>query len=118
MKKEHAVLRCAAAIALSGCAAGAALAQTESMPAESDRRWSLKVEALLATLKASPTPVPIVTDNYLDASGLHVGARAVFERGPWLGSVAGKVAFGTMQQRVSVNGFLETNDYTHSGRER
>jgi hypothetical protein len=29
--------------------------------------------------------------------------------------VIGKVALGTMQQRVSVNGFLETNDYTNYG---
>ena len=47
--------------------------------------------------------------------GLQVGARAAFERGPWLGSVAAKVAFGTMQQRVSVDGYLETNDYTNYG---
>lgn len=274
MKKKHAVLRPAAAIALWGCAAGATFAQSEPTPAESDSRWSLSVEALFAELKASPTPVPIVTDNYLDVPGvnvllgggevdtdvnaglrvmatyriddrmgvefggfylpsrsassgvsstgqpgsvdlllpfhdvtiqqenvtelsywpdyrgsaqarfsnslgggeanltwsllpegsfrldllgglrflqlresytittsspynppnpadiwnttdafgtrnrfygLQVGARAVFEHGPWVGSIAGKVAFGTMQQRVSINGFLETNDYTNYG---
>ena len=274
MKGRHAVLRCATAMALWGCAARVALAQTAPMPAESDGRWSLSAEALFASLKASPTPVPIVTDNYLDVPGvnvllgggtvdtnvnaglrvtgtyridnrmglevggfylpsrttsasvsstgqpgsvdlllpfydvtihqenvtelsfwpdyrgsaqatfsnslgggevnvtwslpsqdgwrldllggfrflqlresytvttsspynppnpadvwnttdafdtrnrfygLQVGARAAFERGPWMGSVAGKVAFGTMQQRVSVDGYLETNDYTNYG---
>jgi len=261
-------------MALWGCAAGVALAQTAPMPAESDSHWSLSAEALFASLKASPTPVPIVTDNYLDVPGvnvllgggkvdtnvnaglrvtgtyridnrmgvevggfylpsrttsasvsstgqpgsvdlllpfydvtihqenvtelsfwpdyrgsaqatfsnslgggevnvtwslppqdgwrldllggfrflqlresytvttsspynppnpadiwnttdafaarnrfygLQVGARAVFEHGPWVGSVVGKIAFGTMQQRVSINGFLETNDYTNYG---
>lgn len=274
MKRKHAVLQPVAAVALWGCAAGAAPAQTAPMPTESDSRWSLSAEALFATLKASPTPVPIVTDNYFDAPdvhvllgggtvdtnvnagvrvtgtyridnrmgvelggfylpsrstsasvsstgqpgsvdlllpfydvsihqenvtelsywpdyrgsaqarfsnslgggevnvtwslspkggfrldllggvrflqlresytvttsspfnppnpadiwnttdafdarnrfyGLQVGARAVFERGPWVGSVAGKVAFGTMQQRLSINGFLETNDFTNYG---
>ena len=274
MKRRHAVLRCATAMALWGCAAGVALAQTAPMPAESDSRWSLSAEALFASLKASPTPVPIVTDNYLDTPGvnvllgggkadtnvnaglrvtatyridnrmgvelggfylpsrttsssvsstgqpgsidlllpfydvttqqenvtelsywpdyrgsaqatfsnslgggevnvtwslppqdgwrldllggfrflqlresytittsspynppnpadiwnttdafaarnrfygLQVGARAAFERGPWVGSLAAKVAFGTMQQRVSVSGFLVTNDYTNYG---
>jgi len=59
-------------MALWGCAAGVALAQTAPMPAESDSRWSLSVEALFASLKASPTPVPIVTDNYLDVPGVNV----------------------------------------------
>lgn len=274
MKRRHTVLRCAAAMALCGCAADIALAQTAPMPAESDSRWSLSAEALFASLKASPTPIPIVTDNYLDAPGVNVllgggtvdtnvnaglrimatyridermgvefggvylprrttsasvsstgqpgsidlllpfydvttqqenvtelsywpdyrgsaratfsnslgggevnltsslwshagfhldllggfrflqlresytittsspynppnpadiwnttdafgarnrfygvqvGARAVLDHGPWLGSVAAKIAFGTMQQRVSVNGFLVTNDYTNYG---
>ena len=47
--------------------------------------------------------------------GLQVGARAAYESGPWVGGIAGKLALGTMQQRVSVNGFLETNDYTSYG---
>jgi hypothetical protein len=47
--------------------------------------------------------------------GLQVGARAAYDRGPWVGGVTGKVALGTMQQRVSVNGFLETNDYNDYG---
>jgi Putative beta barrel porin-7 (BBP7) len=47
--------------------------------------------------------------------GLQVGARAVCDTGPWVGSVIGKLALGTMQQRVSVNGFLETNDYNNYG---
>ena len=47
--------------------------------------------------------------------GLQVGARAAYDRGPWVGSVAGKVALGAMQQRVSISGALETNDYNHYG---
>jgi hypothetical protein len=47
--------------------------------------------------------------------GLQVGARAAYDRGPWIGSVMGKVALGAMQQRVSVGGFLETNDYNDYG---
>ena len=47
--------------------------------------------------------------------GLQVGARAAYDQGPWVGSVIGKLALGTMQQRVSVNGSLETNDYNNYG---
>jgi opacity protein-like surface antigen len=67
-----------------------------------------------------PNPVDIwnTTDSF-DARnrfyGLQVGARAAYDRGPWTGSVTGKVALGSMQQRVSVNGFLETNDYNGYG---
>lgn len=67
-----------------------------------------------------PNPVDIwnTTDGF-DARnrfyGLQVGARAAYDKGPWVGGIAGKVALGTMQQRVSVNGFLETNDYNDYG---
>jgi opacity protein-like surface antigen len=67
-----------------------------------------------------PNPVDIwnTTDSF-DARnrfyGLQVGARAAYEQGPWVGSFVGKVALGTMQQRVSVNGYLETNDYNSYG---
>ncbi|MEP7330245.1 MAG: BBP7 family outer membrane beta-barrel protein [Betaproteobacteria bacterium] len=67
-----------------------------------------------------PNPVDIwnTTDSF-DARnrfvGLQVGARAAYDRGPWVGTVSGKLALGTMQQRVSVNGFLETNDYNNYG---
>lgn len=47
--------------------------------------------------------------------GLQVGARAMYDQGPWVGNAIGKLALGTMQQRVSVNGFLETNDYADYG---
>jgi hypothetical protein len=47
--------------------------------------------------------------------GLQVGARAAYDEDRWVAGVVGKVALGTMQQRVSVNGFLETNDYTNYG---
>jgi hypothetical protein len=67
-----------------------------------------------------PNPVDVWnTTDAFDARnrfyGLQVGGRAVYERGPWLGSFVGKVALGTMQQRVSVNGSLETNDYNNYG---
>jgi hypothetical protein len=67
-----------------------------------------------------PNPADIwnTTDSF-DARnrfyGLQVGARATYDQGPWVGSVIGKLALGTMQQRVSVNGFLETNDYNNYG---
>ena len=67
-----------------------------------------------------PNPADIwnTTDSF-DARnrfyGLQVGARAAYDQGPWVGSVMGKVALGSMQQRVSVNGFLETNDYNNFG---
>lgn len=47
--------------------------------------------------------------------GLQAGLRAAYEKGPWVGGVTGKVALGTMQQRVSVSGNLETNDYNNYG---
>lgn len=67
-----------------------------------------------------PNPVDIWnTTDAFDARnrfvGLQVGARAAYDQGPWVGFVSGKLAFGAMQQRVSVNGFLETNDYNNYG---
>jgi hypothetical protein len=67
-----------------------------------------------------PNPVDIWnTTDAFDARnrfyGLQVGLRAAYDRGPWVGNVLGKLALGTMQQRVSVNGFLETNDYNDYG---
>jgi opacity protein-like surface antigen len=47
--------------------------------------------------------------------GVQVGVRAAYDQGPWVGNVTGKVALGTMQQRVSIGGFLETNDYNGFG---
>ena len=67
-----------------------------------------------------PNPADIwnTTDSF-DARnrfyGLQVGARLAYDQGPWVGTVNAKVALGTMQQRVSVNGYLETNDYTDYG---
>ena len=66
----------------------------------------------------NPTDIWNTTDSF-DARnrfyGLQVGARAVYDQGPWVGSVIGKLALGTMQQRVSVSGSLETNDYNNYG---
>ena len=67
-----------------------------------------------------PNPVDVwnTTDSFAARNrfyGLQLGARTAYEQGPWIGSLVGKVALGTMQQRVSVNGFLETNDYNNYG---
>jgi opacity protein-like surface antigen len=67
-----------------------------------------------------PNPADIwnTTDTF-DARnrfyGLQVGARLAYDQGPWVGTMNAKVAFGTMQQRVSINGYLETNDYNNYG---
>jgi hypothetical protein len=67
-----------------------------------------------------PNPADIwnTTDSF-DARnrfyGVQVGGRAAYDEGPWVASVMGKVALGSMQQRVSVNGYVETNDYTNYG---
>ena len=67
-----------------------------------------------------PNPADIwnTTDSF-DARnrfyGLQFGARLAYDQGPWVGWLNAKVALGTMQQRVSVNGYLETNDYTNYG---
>lgn len=62
----------------------------------------------------NPTDIWNTTDAF-DARnrfyGLQFGARATYDQGPWVGSASAKLALGTMQQRVSVNGYLETNDY-------
>jgi len=66
----------------------------------------------------NPTDIWNTTDSF-DARnrfyGLQIGAHAAYDQGPWVGSVTGKLALGTMQQQVSVNGFLETNDYNNYG---
>jgi len=68
----------------------------------------------------APNPADIwnTTDNF-DARnrfyGLQVGVRTAYDKGPWVVGLAGKVALGSMQQRVSINGFLETNDFNGFG---
>jgi len=67
-----------------------------------------------------PNPADIwnTTDSFNARNrfyGLQVGARMAYDQGPWVGNVNAKVALGTMQQSVSVNGYLETNDYTDYG---
>lgn len=47
--------------------------------------------------------------------GLQFGARAEYDDGPWVGTGFAKIALGSMQQTVSVNGYLETNDYNGYG---
>jgi opacity protein-like surface antigen len=66
-------MRRAALVALlASTATGAALAQEAPAPTAGDSRWSVSAEALVAWFKSSPTPVPIITDNYLDAPGVNV----------------------------------------------
>lgn len=67
-----------------------------------------------------PNPADIwnTTDSFDTRNrfyGLQVGARLAYDQGPWVGGINAKVALGTMQQRVSINGYLETNDYTNYG---
>ncbi|MCC7325457.1 MAG: BBP7 family outer membrane beta-barrel protein [Burkholderiales bacterium] len=47
--------------------------------------------------------------------GLQIGARAAYDSGNWIGSGMVKVALGSMQQKVSIDGGLVTNDYTNYG---
>ena len=69
-------MRRAAAVALlASIATGAALAQDAPWPAGGDSRWSLSAEALFAWFKSSPTPVPIITDNYADCARRQRAAR-------------------------------------------
>ncbi len=66
----------------------------------------------------NPTDIWNVTDAF-DARnrfyGLQLGARLAYDQGPWVGTMSAKIALGTMQQRVSISGHLETNDYNDYG---
>lgn len=67
-----------------------------------------------------PNPADIwnTTDSFDTRNryyGLQVGARLAYDQGPWVGWMNATVALGTMQQQVSINGHLETNDYTNFG---
>ena len=57
---------------LASTATGAALAQGAPAPMGGDSRWSVSAEALFAWFKSSPTPVPLITDNYLDQPGVNI----------------------------------------------
>lgn len=66
----------------------------------------------------NPSDIWNTTDNF-DARnrfcGLQVGIRSAYDKGPWTATLLGKIALGTMQQRVSINGVLETNDFNGYG---
>jgi hypothetical protein len=86
------------------------------------RFLQLRESYTITTSSPYNPPNPVDIWNTTDAFGarnrfygLQAGARATYDEGPWVGSVNAKVALGTMQQRVSVNGYLETNDYTNYG---
>jgi len=116
---------------LSNNLGGGELNATWTMPAQESWRVDLLGGFRFLQLRESytintsspynaPNPADIwnTTDNF-DARnrfyGLQLGVRAAYDYGAWVGTVAGKVAAGTMQQRVSVNGYLETNDYNGYG---
>ena len=66
-------MRRVALVALMASAAtGAALAQGTPATMGSDSRWSVSAELLYAWFKQSPTPVPIITDSYLDDPTVNV----------------------------------------------
>ncbi len=86
------------------------------------RFLQLRESYTISTSSPNNPPNPSDVWNTTDAFdarnrfyGLQVGARAAYDQGPWVASVIGKLALGTMQQRVSVNGSLETNDYNNYG---
>ena len=41
--------------------------------------------------------------------------RAAPDRGPWVASATAKLALGSMQQKVSINGYRESNDWSNFG---
>ena len=123
--------RGSAQVTLSNNLGGAELNATWSMPSTDAWRVDLLGGFRFLQLRESytidtsspynpPNPADIwnTTDKF-DARnrfyGLQLGVRAAYDYGAWVGSVVGKVAAGTMQQRVSVNGSLETNDYNNYG---
>ena len=100
----------------------AAAGRMASRPPRRFRFLQLRESYTITTSSPYNPPNPVDIWNTTDAFdarnrfyGLQVGARAAYDQGPWVGSVIGKLALGTMQQRVSVNGFLETNDYNDYG---
>lgn len=85
---------------------GAAIAQVAPMPAASDRAWSVSAEALLSWFKQSPTPVPIITDNYVGAPGVNVllGGGSVDTR-PNAGVKIGGTYRADSQLGIELSGF-------------
>ena len=57
---------------LASMATGTALAQGAPAPTGGDSRWLSLARSMLAWFKAGPTPVPIITDNYLIAPEVNV----------------------------------------------
>ncbi|HKT79736.1 MAG TPA: BBP7 family outer membrane beta-barrel protein [Vicinamibacterales bacterium] len=86
------------------------------------RFLQLRESYKIATSSPYNPPNPVDVWNTSDSFdtrnrfyGVQVGARAAYDHGPWVGSAIGKVALGSMQQRVSIDGFVETNDYNDYG---
>ena len=77
-RRARAAVRASAVAALAAAtASGAALAQGAPAPGGGDGRWSVSAEALVVWFKGSPTPVPVITDNYLDVWGFKRTERNV-----------------------------------------
>lgn len=123
--------RGSAQVTLENSLGGGELNMTWSLPAQDALRVDLIGGFRYLQLRESytittsspynpPNPADIwnTTDSF-DARnrfyGPQLGVRATYDQGPWVGSVNAKIAAGTMQQKVSVNGYLETNDYTNYG---
>ncbi len=77
-----------------------------------------------AITTSSPTIPPYIPDIWNTSDqfnarnrfyGLQVGLRAAYDSGPWVGTGVVKLGVGSMQQRVSVSGQLDTNDFTNNG---
>lgn len=123
--------RGAAMVTLSNNFGGGEFNLTWSMPPQDAWRVDLLAGVRYLQLKESytittsspynpPNPVDIWnTTDAFDARnrffGVQLGGRATWDQGPWVGSFVGKVALGSMQERVNISGFLETNDYNNYG---
>ncbi len=65
-----------------------------------------------------PSDIWTTTDQFNARNrfwGVQAGVRGTYDSGPWVGSGFAKVALGSMQQRVSINGNLVTNDFNNYG---
>jgi hypothetical protein len=84
------------------------------------RWWRLKEKYAITTSSPNNAPQPEdiwMTSDTFDATnnfwGGQVGARGAYRQDKWLLSGAAQVALGGMVQKVGVNGYLVTNDFTN-----
>jgi hypothetical protein len=77
-------------------------------------RESYTIQTSSPYIPPNPADIWNTTDSFAARNrfyGAQIGIRAWYDSGPWVGSAVGKLALGSMQQQVSINGFLETNDF-------